>query len=214
MIFSKLIAASLLIGTASMAQAVTVKWATLDAQPNATTVTGSVDGVGLTFTGAISFAQLNNNDFDYWVDRGYTQGLVNRPLGTDLIALNGGGLKTITFASPVQDVFIAFTSWNGNAPTFSAPFTVVSQGCGYWGCGTFNPNMAGTGFSTSQEVHGVLKFSGSFTSISFTDTSENWHGLTVGVTSAVPEPANWALLIAGFGLTGAAMRRRRTALAA
>lgn len=25
----------------------------------------------------------------------------------------------------------------------------------------------------------------------------------------VPEPANWALLIAGFGLTGAAMRRRR-----
>jgi hypothetical protein len=26
---------------------------------------------------------------------------------------------------------------------------------------------------------------------------------------AVPEPANWAMLIAGFGLTGAAMRRRR-----
>lgn len=28
---------------------------------------------------------------------------------------------------------------------------------------------------------------------------------------AVPEPATWAMLIAGFGLTGAAMRRRRTA---
>ena len=27
--------------------------------------------------------------------------------------------------------------------------------------------------------------------------------------STVPEPANWAMLIAGFGLTGAAMRRRR-----
>jgi hypothetical protein len=27
---------------------------------------------------------------------------------------------------------------------------------------------------------------------------------------AVPEPANWALMIAGFGLTGAAMRRRRS----
>ena len=27
----------------------------------------------------------------------------------------------------------------------------------------------------------------------------------------VPEPASWALLIAGFGLTGAAMRRRRNA---
>lgn len=29
----------------------------------------------------------------------------------------------------------------------------------------------------------------------------------------VPEPATWALLIAGFGVTGAAMRRRRTAIA-
>ena len=33
---------------------------------------------------------------------------------------------------------------------------------------------------------------------------------TIG-TVAVPEPASWAMLIAGFGLTGAAMRRRRTA---
>ncbi len=32
-------------------------------------------------------------------------------------------------------------------------------------------------------------------------------GLTPG---GVPEPANWALMIAGFGLTGSAMRRRRT----
>ena len=31
--------------------------------------------------------------------------------------------------------------------------------------------------------------------------------------SVVPEPASWAMLIAGFGLTGAAMRRRRAAIA-
>lgn len=31
----------------------------------------------------------------------------------------------------------------------------------------------------------------------------------VSFTNAVPEPASWALMIAGFGLTGAAMRRRR-----
>ena len=32
--------------------------------------------------------------------------------------------------------------------------------------------------------------------------------------STVPEPSSWAMLIAGFGLTGAAMRRRRTAATA
>jgi hypothetical protein len=34
------------------------------------------------------------------------------------------------------------------------------------------------------------------------------------LAGAVPEPASWAMLIAGFGLTGAAMRRRRVAVAA
>jgi hypothetical protein len=35
----------------------------------------------------------------------------------------------------------------------------------------------------------------------------------VAVTGGVPEPASWAMLIAGFGLTGAAMRRRRAGAA-
>ena len=31
--------------------------------------------------------------------------------------------------------------------------------------------------------------------------------------SAAPEPASWALMIAGFGLVGAGLRRQRTATA-
>jgi hypothetical protein len=34
-----------------------------------------------------------------------------------------------------------------------------------------------------------------------------------GAVGGVPEPASWAMLIAGFGLTGAAMRRKRAILA-
>ena len=34
-----------------------------------------------------------------------------------------------------------------------------------------------------------------------------------GATGGVPEPASWALMFAGFGLIGAALRRRRSAFA-
>ena len=41
-----------------------------------------------------------------------------------------------------------------------------------------------------------------------------FEGLVNGGTGAVPEPASWAMLIAGFGLAGAVMRRRRAVAAA
>lgn len=44
-------------------------------------------------------------------------------------------------------------------------------------------------------------------------TAQFTYTLTPQVQSGVPEPATWAMLIAGFGLTGAAMRRRRVQVA-
>jgi hypothetical protein len=35
---------------------------------------------------------------------------------------------------------------------------------------------------------------------------------TLKVSAAVPEPASWAMMIAGFGLTGATMRRRKAVI--
>ncbi len=37
--------------------------------------------------------------------------------------------------------------------------------------------------------------------------------ITVGTTAPVPEPASWAMLVAGFGLIGVGLRRRRPAIA-
>lgn len=65
---------------------------------------------------------------------------------------------------------------------------------------------------------GVTSPTANIGSIVFTRTFDNT-GDTIGLdnfvsaTGAVPEPASWAMLVAGFGLAGAAMRRRRSVLA-
>jgi len=222
--FCKLIAAAA-VGAAGLAAsaanaAVVVSWADLTSS-DSTSVSGAITApggaIGVTFTGSYLFSQTNGAGADYWVDNGYTQGLVNRPTGTDIIALSAGGAKTITFSTPVSNPYIAFTSWNGNVVEFSAPFAVISQGCGYWGCGSFAVTPDSKGFTGIGEVHGVLQFTGVFTSISFTDTSEGWHGLTVGVAdvaSGVPEPSTWAMMLIGFAGLGFAYRRRRLVAAA
>ena len=45
---------------------------------------------------------------------------------------------------------------------------------------------------------------------------ESWgiDNFALSAMGSVPEPSSWAMLIAGFGLTGAAMRRRKVALSA
>jgi len=210
-------AACAAFGVAGAANATTVNWADWTAQPTATHVDGTItagsDTVGVSYDGSIRLTQFGGGgDTDYWVDLGYTQGVVNRPTGTDLIELKDAGQKTITFSEAVVDPYLAFTSWNGNHVTFSAPFSIISQGCGFWGCGTFATFGGNTGFDGAGEVHGVLQFHGTFTSLSFTDSSEDWHGFTVGIgdiANGVPEPAAWALMILGFGGVGASLRSRR-----
>jgi hypothetical protein len=60
-----------------------------------------------------------------------------------------------------------------------------------------------------------LLAAGSYT---FSITGDGVGGLPAGLwvaatEGAIPEPATWAMMIAGFGLVGFAARRRRTALA-
>lgn len=144
-------------------------------------------------TSSHRFVQLGTGT-NYW-DRGtpYTNGVIeNDPLASELIALSAGGEVTINFSETVENPFIGLVSWNSNTVDFGVPIIIDSFGPGHWGNGTPLLNESGTGFFGSGEVHGIINLPGSFDSISFTHTSENWHGFTVGISglaSPVPEPS-------------------------
>ena len=59
---------------------------------------------------------------------------------------------------------------------------------------------------------GAIGAAGTFRVTNFAPTGANTpvtiNGTVTNVVSAVPEPATWAMIIVGFGMAGAAMRRR------
>jgi len=204
-----------LLSSASVAVAAPANWA------DWTSVTAGAPGVlgtlntgsgtvNVAFSGSYSFAQITTGT-NYWNPSApyISSAVSNAPPAFDIIALNIGGTATITFSAPVQNPLLALVSWNSNTVDFGVPIEILSFGAGFWGNGTPILNADGDGFLGSGEVHGVIRLAGTFSSISFTHTSENWHGFTVGVvppTTGVPEPATMLLL--GFGMLGLAGFRR------
>ena len=201
---------------ASSAFALPIAWT--DWQAGAATVATGQMTVGLDVIGVTATSTSNYNlvqtgtGTNYLTGDAYTKGEVdNSPTPSELIQLNAGGTVTLTFSQAIENIFIAVVSANGNTMDFGTAITIDSNGSGFWGAGTPIVNGTGTGFFGVGEVHGVIKAAGEFTSLSFTHTSENWHGFTLGVEGlapSVPEPGSLLILLSG--LLGFRLTRRRT----
>lgn len=186
-----------------------------------TSATGTlnVDGtaVSVDYSGLLAFSQLGTGT-NYWTEgtpAPYTGNTVvdNAPTASEMLALNYGATNTITFSEKLINPLMAIVSMGQPnymvSYDFDAPFTVLSVGEGYWNVLTGQPSLytlSAGDVLNGYELHGVIQFNGTFSSISWTNSpNEYWHGFTFGVATEtvnapVPEPST--ILLLGGGLLG------------
>ncbi|HET6969521.1 MAG TPA: PEPxxWA-CTERM sorting domain-containing protein [Phenylobacterium sp.] len=165
------------------------------ALPGWTVESGSVD---LTDTHT-TWGPANTGEYSLDIN-GWDAGTIAQSFDTVV-----GALYTVDFAysrnaAGAPDPATADVSAGGNVFHVTAPNDSGLFGYGghmLWQTGSFS--FTGTGHDTVRLAATVQGNGGVF----FDDVSVR------GPAGAVPEPAAWALMIGGFGLAGAALRRRR-----
>lgn len=208
---------------AAHAGAATVTW-TDWTQVSTGGAVGNLGGVSVSVSGTtngVSQTGCGSGAINYWTEpnaaqRPYTGGTVsNGPTACEQVGLNSATTINITFSSAVDTLYMALLSVGqpGIAITydFNRSFTVDSAGVGYWSSGVPGVYSTGAGDTlTMREFHGMLRFSGSITGLSFTtNPNENWHAFTLGTVARVASPGSLALAGLGLLALGMSARRRR-----
>jgi hypothetical protein len=178
-----------------VAHASTIDWASwsnIVTDPTLGSATGTTASGNFTYTGELQSFQANYPS--YTPVSTFSGGTVGNapPQANGIIQLfgNTGATDTITFASAVTNPVLAIWSLGqGNLSAsfqFDTPFTIESGGPSAEYNGTSITSIGNGVYG--QEGNGVIQFTGTFTSISWTNpTFEDWYGFTVGV-SEVPGP--------------------------
>ena len=136
--------------------------------------------------------------------------------GPNAVLVNGTNSTTFfgrVVATP-GDTSLAITFQGGAADFTTTSFNGVHLFDGNNSIASFTAATIGSlnnfGFDASRISFDADNVYLNFQGLGF-DNSSN---LTINITGGVPEPTTWALMIGGFGMVGAAMRRRKGLVAA
>jgi hypothetical protein len=111
-------------------------------------------------------------------------------------ANRGSAQGSVTFNGPILGLIITQANWINSNSVLGAPGTTY-----------FSPAEVGL------ELGDIVSFAGNSVGFSFEDSSPG-DSIRVITAAVVPEPASWMMMLIGFGMISAALRRKQRAASA